>query len=71
MVAMIAVLAFGTNWRLAAVAALTAGAIVLTRLRYAVAVAVALLALTAALAQTGYTAGSDDRTAVPARTPPR
>jgi hypothetical protein len=59
--AMIAGLAVGTNWRLALVAGLTAGAIALTRLRYSAIVAVAMLAITLALAQTGHTAGSDDR----------
>ena len=59
--AIIAAIWAGTNWRLAAVAALTAGAITLTRLRYAAMVAVGLLAITLALAQTGHTAGSDHR----------
>ena len=54
-------LAAGTNWRLAVVAALAAGAIALTRLRYSVLVAVGLLAVTLVLAQTGHTAGPDDR----------
>jgi hypothetical protein len=66
-VAIIAAIWAGTNWRLAAVAALTSGAITLTRLRYAAMVAVALLAITLALAQTGHSAGSDKRD-VPART---
>jgi hypothetical protein len=65
-VAIIVAIWAGTNWRLAAVAALTAGAITLTRLRYAAMVAVALLAITLALAQTGHSAGSDHRD-VPAR----
>jgi hypothetical protein len=65
--AMIFAIAAGTNWRLAAVAALTAGAITLTRLRYAAIVAVGLLAITLALAQTGHSAGSDHRD-LPART---
>jgi putative copper export protein len=64
--AIIVAIAAGTNWRLAAVAALTAGAITLTRLRYAAMVAVALLAIVLALAQTGHSAGSDHRD-VPAR----
>jgi hypothetical protein len=64
---MIAVLAFDTNWRLALVAATAAGAIMLTRLRYAQAVAVALLAITVVLAQTGHSAGSDPRDVVPTR----
>lgn len=68
---MIAVLAFGTNWRLAFVAALAAGAIMLTRLRYSQVVAVALLAITAVLAQTGHSAGSDRRDVVPARSSTR
>jgi putative copper export protein len=54
-------LAAGTNWRLAVVAALAAGAIALTRLRYSALVAVGLLVITLALAQTGHSAGSDDR----------
>ena len=65
--AIIVAIAAATNWRLAAVAALTAGAITLTRLRYAAMVAVGLLAITLALAQTGHSAGSDRRD-VPART---
>ena len=68
--ALIALIAAGTNWRLALVAALAAGAITLTRLRYSVLVAVGLLAVTLVLAQTGHMAGSDDRD-VPARTPGR
>lgn len=56
----------GMNWRLAALAALTAGAIALTRLRYAAVVAVAVLVLTFALAHTGRSAGTDDRD-LPAR----
>ncbi|MEA2130859.1 MAG: hypothetical protein QOJ85_3750 [Solirubrobacteraceae bacterium] len=64
--ALIAALGFGTNWRLAFVAAMAAGAIALTRLRYAPAVAVALLAITAAFAQTGHSAGSDHRHVTPA-----
>jgi putative copper export protein len=70
-VAMIAVLAFGTNWRLALVAAMAAGAIMLTRLRYAQAVAVALLAITVVLAQTGHSAVSDHRDVVHARSSAR
>jgi hypothetical protein len=66
-VAMIAVLWFGTNWRLALVAAFTAAAIALTRLRYSPLVAVTLLAIVAVLAQTGHSAGSDHRHHVPAR----
>jgi hypothetical protein len=54
------------NWRLALVAALIAGAIALTRLRYAPLVAVVVLAITLVLAVTGHTAGSDDRD-IPAR----
>ncbi|HEY0345024.1 MAG TPA: hypothetical protein VGC59_10270 [Solirubrobacteraceae bacterium] len=54
-------LAAGTNWRLAVVAALAAGAIALTRLRYSALVAIGLLVITLALAQTGHTAGPDDR----------
>jgi hypothetical protein len=65
-VVMVAALAVGTNWRLALVAALASGAIALTRLRYSELVAVALLAIVLGLAQTGHTAGSDDRD-VPAR----
>ncbi|MEA2148524.1 MAG: hypothetical protein QOD69_354 [Solirubrobacteraceae bacterium] len=64
---MIALLAFGTNWRLALVAGFAAGAIALTRLRYSPLVAVTLLAITAVLAQTGHTAGSDHRHVVPER----
>ena len=60
-------LAAGTNWRLALLAALAAGAIALTRLRYSIFVALGLLAVTLVLAQTGHMAGSDDRN-VPART---
>jgi hypothetical protein len=69
-VAIIVAIAAGTNWRLAAVAALTAGAITLTRLRYAAMVAVGLLAITLALAQTGHSAGSDHRD-VPPQAPHR
>jgi putative copper export protein len=57
----IAALAAGTSWRLALVAALAAGAIALTRLRYSALVAIGLLVITLALAQTGHTAGPDDR----------
>jgi hypothetical protein len=60
-------LAAGTNWRLGVLAALAAGAIALTRLRYSVVVAVGLLAVTLVLAQTGHMAGSDKRV-LPART---
>jgi hypothetical protein len=56
-----------TNWRLAFLAALAAGAVALTRLRYAPVVAVAVLAITLALAATGHSAGSDDRNVPPAR----
>jgi hypothetical protein len=59
--AMLAGLAVGTNWRLAVVAGLTAGAIALTRLRYASVVAVAVLAIMVVLAQTGHSAGGDHR----------
>jgi hypothetical protein len=62
--AMVVGLWLGTNWRLALVAALTAGAIALTRLRYAAVAAVAFLAITLIVAQTGHTAGSDDRDVV-------
>lgn len=67
---LVVALAAAANWRLAIVAALAAGAIALTRLRYAAYVAVGLLVITLTLAQTGRTAGSDDRN-VPARTPQR
>jgi hypothetical protein len=63
---MIVVLAVGTNWRLALVAAFAAGAIGLTRLRYSPLVAVTLLAITVVLAETGHTAGSDHRHPAPA-----
>jgi uncharacterized membrane protein YjjP (DUF1212 family) len=66
MAAFVVVLAAG-NWRLALLAALAAGAIALTRLRYSVLVAVGLLAVTLVLAQTGHMAGSDKRV-LPART---
>jgi hypothetical protein len=59
--ALIALIAAGTNWRLALVAALAAGAITLTRLRYAAMVAVGLLAITLALAELDLAAGSDRR----------
>jgi hypothetical protein len=62
---MLAGLAVGTNWRLALVAALAAGAIALTRLRYAQVAAVAFLAITLVWAQAGYTAGEDDRDVAP------
>jgi hypothetical protein len=65
-VAMIAAIALAANWRLAALSALIAGTIALTRLRYSPLVAVIVLALTLVLALTGHTAGSDDRD-VPAR----
>ncbi|MEA2131436.1 MAG: hypothetical protein QOJ85_4327 [Solirubrobacteraceae bacterium] len=65
-VAFVVVLA-ADNWRLALLAALAAGAIALTRLRYSVLVAVGLLAVTLVLAQTGHMAGSDKRV-LPART---
>jgi hypothetical protein len=68
--ALVAGLAMGTNVRLAVLAALAAGAIALTRLRYSALVAVGLLVITLALAQTGHTAGSDDRD-VPAQAPRR
>jgi fatty acid desaturase len=58
---MVAVLWLGTNWRLAVLAAAVAGAIGMTRLRYAPQAAVALLAVTVLFAQTGHTAGHDDR----------
>jgi hypothetical protein len=64
---MILAIASAANWRLAFVAALTAGAVVLTRLRYAALVAVGVLAVTLALAQTGRSAGTDTRD-VPAHT---
>jgi putative copper export protein len=63
-VAMVAGLWVGTNWRLALIAALAAGAIALTRLRYAAITAVAFLAITLIVAQTGHTAGSDERDVV-------
>jgi len=65
-VAMIAAIAVAANWRLAALSALIAGTIALTRLRYSPLVAVVVLALTLVLSLTGHTAGSDDRD-VPAR----
>jgi len=58
---MVAILAVGTNWRLALIAGLAAGAITLTRLRYSAIVAVAFLAITLLVAQTGHSAGSDHR----------
>jgi hypothetical protein len=58
---MVALLWLGTNWRLAILAAAVAGAIGMTRLRYAPQAAVALLAITVLFAQIGYTAGHDDR----------
>jgi hypothetical protein len=64
--AMVAVIGLGTNWRLALLAAAAAGVIALTRLRYAPVVAVALLAVTVVLAQSGHSAG-DDRRDLPAR----
>lgn len=63
-VAMVAGLWLGTSWRLALIAALAAGAIALTRLRYSAIVAVAFLAITLIVAQTGHTAGSDHRDVV-------
>ena len=60
-VAMIAAIALAANWRLAALSALIAGTIALTRLRYSPLVAVIVLALTLGLALTGHSAGSDDR----------
>jgi hypothetical protein len=63
-VAMVAGLWVGTNWRLALVAGLAASAIALTRLRYAAIAAVAFLAITLIVAQTGHTAGSDERDVV-------
>ena len=63
-VAMVVGLWLGTNWRLALVAALTAGTIALTRLRYAAIAAVAFLAITLIVAQTGHSAGSDHRDVV-------
>ena len=65
-IALIVAIAAASNWRLAAVAALTAGAITLTRLRYAAMVAVGVLAITLALAQAGLSAGVDQRD-IPAR----
>lgn len=59
-----------TSWRLAILAGLTGGAIALTRLRYCAVVALTVLALTLALAQTGRSADADDRNA-PTRTPHR
>jgi hypothetical protein len=58
---MVAILAVGTNWRLALIAGLAAGAIALTRLRYSAIVAVAFLGITLLVAQTGHSAGSDHR----------
>lgn len=66
-IALLVAIASAANWRLAFVAALTAGAIILTRLRYAALVAVGVLAVTLALAQTGRSAGTDTRD-VPADT---
>jgi putative copper export protein len=63
---LVVALGLGANWRLAVVAALAAGAIALTRLRYSALVAMGLLVITLALAQTGHTAGTDDRN-VPAQ----
>ena len=63
-VAMVVGLWLGTNWRLALIAALAAGAIALTRLRYSALVAVAFLVITLIVAQTGHTAGSDHRDVV-------
>jgi uncharacterized membrane protein YuzA (DUF378 family) len=63
-VGMLAVLAVGTNWRLALIAALAGGAIALTRLRYAGIAAVGFLAITLLVAQTGHSAGSDHRDVV-------
>jgi uncharacterized protein YacL len=65
-VALIAVIGLVANWRLGLVVALIAGAIALTRLRYAPLVAVVVLAVTLVLALTGHTAGTDDRD-VPAK----
>jgi hypothetical protein len=65
-VLLVPVLASAANWRLALVAALTAAAIALTRLRYSPLTAVGLLAIVVVLAATGHTAGSDARDA-PAR----
>ena len=63
-VGMVAVIAVGTNWRLALIAALAGGAIALTRLRYAGMAAVGFLAITLLVAQTGHSAGSDHRDVV-------
>jgi hypothetical protein len=63
-IAMVLGLWLGTNWRLALVAALAAGTIALTRLRYAAIGAVAFLAITLIVAQTGHSAGSDHRDVV-------
>ena len=60
-VAMIPAIALAANWRLAALSALIAGTIAITRLRYSPLVAVVVLALTLMLALTGHSAGSDDR----------
>jgi hypothetical protein len=63
-VAMVAGLWLGTNWRLALIAGLAAGTIALTRLRYSAIAAVAFLAITLIVAQTGHSAGSDHRDVV-------
>jgi hypothetical protein len=60
-VAMIAAILLASNWRLAALSALIAGTIALTRLRYSPLVAVVVLAMTLGLALTGHSPGSDDR----------
>jgi hypothetical protein len=60
-VAMIPAILLASNWRLAALSALIAGTIALTRLRYSPLVAVVVLAMTLGLALTGHSPGSDDR----------
>lgn len=69
-VVIILAVAASSNWRLAFIAALAAGAIALTRLRYAPVAALVLLAITLGLALSGYSAGSDER-ADPAPAPHR
>jgi hypothetical protein len=59
--AALAVIATSATWRLAVLAGAVAALLAVTRLRYAPAAAVGTLALVAALAASGRTAGADPR----------
>lgn len=62
------VIATSATWRLAVLAAAVAGLLAAARLRYAPTAGLAVLAVIAALALSGHTAGADPRAAPPSAT---